>query len=290
MTDFTQNSLLIDLSTEGKVQVINQATRTWKSDKDPNKTFGPSATATLLVDITELKGSEFVPGCASVKPKIEVVVSKYDKNIDFIPRELVKTSSHKFDNVTERVSADFKEGQYNTAKSDDEKLAAMGLQKFSVDDPIRYKIAIEKFQLKEKDPVKVEEFATKQIDKFSQQQTAVLDHAEKDRIKAGLIAILEPLCKDDAEKKALHSNAGKLVRDCANKAGKDMSWGQAWSSFTDKAKSFIPKLLGKQTQVEKLIEKHPDIVNSLRKNMTPPSTEKQNLPKLNDKSKPSIER
>lgn len=290
MTNFTQNSLLIDLSTEGKVQVINQASSIWKSDTDPNKTLGPCATATLSVDITDLKGSEFVPGCASAKPKIEAIVSKYDKDFDFIPKELVKTSSHKFDSVTEQVSADFKKGQYNTAKSDDKKLAGMGMLKFSADDPMRYRIEVEKFQSKEKDPAKVEEFATNQVDKFSQQQKAILDTAEKDRIKAGLITILEPLCKSDQEKKALHDNAGKLVRDCASKAGKDMSWGQAWSSFADKAKSLIPKLLGRQTQVEKLIEKHPDIVSRLKKNMSPPGSEERNPPKSNDRSKREIGR
>lgn len=265
MTNFTQNSLLIDLSTEGKVQVFNQATSILKS-ANPEKFFEPrtTATATLSVDITDLKGSEFVPGCASAKPKIEVVISKYDKDFDFIPKELVKTSSYKFDSMTERVSTDFKQGQYNTAKSSNEKLASMGLAKFSLDDPLRYRIAIEKFQVHEQDPIIVEKFASEQIDKFSQQQKTVLDHAEKDRIKAGLIAILEPLCKDDKERKALHDNAGKLVRDCASKAGKNMSWGQAWSSFADKAKSFIPKLLGKQTQLEKLIERHPHIVDTLR--------------------------
>ena len=59
------------------------------------------------------------------------------------------------------------------------------------------------------------------------------------------------------------------MRDCASKAGKDMSWGQAWSSYVDKAKGIVSKLLCKQTKIEKLVDKYPNIVEALKKNMAP---------------------
>ena len=203
MTKFSQNALLIDMSHTSKVQVINQVKSGWKSASDPDIRFGPRATGTLVVDITSMKGEEYIPGCVSAKPKIEVIVAKYDKDFDFIPGKLVKTSSQAYNDVTQSADTDFKKGYYEAAKSHDEKIAGLALVQLPKDKPERYKAAIERFQSKESDPVKLEQFTSKQIDKFSKEQKAVLSSEEKDRIKAGLITILEPLCKNDQEKKAL---------------------------------------------------------------------------------------
>ena len=283
MTVFSQHALLIDMSETGKVQVINQAQSDWKSASDPNKRLGTCATGTLVVDITDLKGTEYVPGCASAKPKIEAVIAKYDKDFDFLPYDLKKTSSRAINSVAQDVDTEFKKGYYEAAKSDNEKVAGLALKQLPKDKPERYKAAIEKFQLKESDAAKVEQFAAEQIGNFSKEQKTVLSSEEKDRIKAGLVTILEPLCKDDRERAALENNAGKLVRDCASKAGKDMSWGQAWSSYVDKAKNIVSKLMGKQTEVEKLVGKYPNIVEALKKNMSPPTATGHKAP-INQKN------
>lgn len=79
-----------------------------------------------------------------------------------------------------------------------------------------------------------------------------------------MVKILEPLCETEQEKTMLQNNAGKLVRECASQAGKEMSWGQTLQREVDKVKDFVKWVLGRENEVQKIIEKHPDIINSLK--------------------------
>lgn len=92
----SNNFLLIDLATASEVKLYNQCgvqVRTELS-KDVNNSevnnLMECTTGVLEVDISNLKSKQFIPGCASGQPKINVYISAFDPkiNLDF-PKDVV---------------------------------------------------------------------------------------------------------------------------------------------------------------------------------------------------------
>lgn len=132
-------------------------------------------------------------------------------------------------------------------------------------DLIKPTIAVKLYNAIETDQTKQKEFAAKQVGEYVKSQTNVLDEKEKNRIKDGIIAILEPCCSSHDEKKSLRNNAGKLVRQAAEASGKKMSFAQGFHRFKDS----VSKLFNKDDHLKDLMEKHPQLSDKLKEAMKP---------------------
>lgn len=90
----SNNFLLVDISTENEVKLYNQCNTQVRTKMEP----GPNnlidcVTGVLEVDVSNLKGKTFIPGCASSQPTINVYISAFDSKINLeFPKNVVVES------------------------------------------------------------------------------------------------------------------------------------------------------------------------------------------------------
>ena len=78
---------------------------------------------------------------------------------------------------------------------------------------------------------------------------------------------MKPLCENKNEEQNLENNAGRLVRECASKAGITKSWSQAWNKFKDGIGNVVNYILGRENEVAKIMSQNPEITETLKNAM-----------------------
>ena len=122
--------------------------------------------------------------------------------------------------------------------------------------------AVQNYAALEKDLIKREQFATKQLNKYVESLNVTnLNTAEKEKISKALTAIMEPICSPK-EKAGLKNSVDKLVRECAQHAGEKKSFKQAWR---DNIVEPIKRLLGRENVLKSFEKEAIAIGQSIRK-------------------------
>ena len=250
--DKVRNPILIDLS-GGQVKLYNSVDMITQSITSGDKAI--HSKATLELDISGLKGTEYNP-CATTNPfTIKAIVTELDPSLPFDVNETStkETSPAMHDYVRQNCIEGKLYGVINET---------------NLDKKTRYqeRLAAE-INASEDNRKMYCDVAAERFDKFSKTSTGILGSKEKERIKQVVIEFMTPLCKDAKEKAALETNAGKLVRECASQAGVTQSWSQAWSKFKDSIGNFVNYIIGKENAVTKIIKNNTEITEALKNSM-----------------------
>lgn len=283
---YEERPLLVDCSHENQVKLFNQISAELTSPiAEQVKRL---ITGTLAVDISELKGEEFVIGCTASRPKIDIVISREDNDFRFeLPRGLKCNFSSKHDNIRLYVENEYTQGYRNSflnSKDFQEKARRV----LGENDPVILQAEIRQAIqtnvdeqgkiLSNEDRInKIKLCIAEQISKYSQNQHGLLNDVKVDKISKDLNIILEPLCHSDIDKKLLNSNIGRLVRECASIAGDKTSWSQSWHRFKDKIQDITANLINKKTNIQKLNEQYPEVVSAFRGNIKAKSSQGTSL-------------
>lgn len=293
-------NIMIDLSQSGAVKVRSLDETYMQDVQNPTKTPELHSTGTLEVDISTLTGDKFSPGFGTAKPQITATITEHREEFGY-QHQGAKTSGTL---DPKKLKLDFLEGKINSIQTNHARadLDKESLQKTFEQDPqllndmttrmiqqnnhtnlktltevvgyqsmtnaVGHKKMTEVYCAIEKDPQKQKEFANNQIAAMSSLSRGVLDGPEKERIKNNLINIMAPLCKNDKELNNLQQNAGKLVRECSVQAGVNMSWGESFNRFKDKVSDFVSSAFQGESKLQKILNAHPEIVQTLKKSMS----------------------
>lgn len=245
-----KTSLFLDLSQGGKVVVSSRAVIKGVSTEDLSQT--PAASSLLSADITDLTGTSFTPGLSSARPEITMTISRYDTKLT-LPEELAVENNKHLDKNIKTIEAES--------------------QQFYVDQVLTNGPFAEKSKVhlktnlgEEKTKHTIQEaIVASSLEKWCSNQTDTkLNDQKLEHIKEGLIAIVAPVCSEE-EQKILEKNTARLVRECANK--KDMSWGQFFTKKFDKAVDAIRRLTGRENELQQIMDKYPQVVETLKKSI-----------------------
>ncbi|WP_341790049.1 hypothetical protein [Rickettsia endosymbiont of Polydrusus tereticollis] len=310
--------LMVEVAEGNKVIVRSRSNMGIHIDPTSSDESVDYAQGVLEVDITNLKGKDFIPGCASKMPKMNVYISEFNKDIRYdLPKKLKISQDVTNDNIRQTLFDDKKIAYINeiiagTPKADvaleslsqitglDEKTLnnfqeqgiLVGLKKIELreiqslpEDAKIESLAVKCFKNTHKNSEERKNFAKEQLDKYCDKTNVkILDDKEIKRLKTGIISILEPIIKDEKEKATLEANIGAALRKCAKMANKEMSFGQKWRSIV-----IDPiKQLFKKDKLEAIIDKHPEIVKAFKQpsNIRYTSLSPQSSLKSNKKERP----
>nr|WP_253308374.1 hypothetical protein [Rickettsia endosymbiont of Ceutorhynchus assimilis] len=312
--------LMVEVAEDNKVIVRSRSNMGIHIDRASSNESVDYAQGVLEVDITNLKGKDFIPGCASEMPKMNVYISEFNKDIRYdLPKKLKISQDIANDNIRQTLFEDKKIAYINeiikgtpkagialdslsqitdlnkkTLKNFQDQGILVGLKKIELREiqslPADAKIealAVKCFKKTNKNSEERNNFAKEQLDKYCDKNNVeVLDDKEIQRLKTGIISILEPIIKDEKEKATLETNIGAALRRCAKMENKEMSFGQKWRAIVvDPIKQFF-----KKDKLEGIIDKHPEIVKAFRQASNTPNTFLSTQSHLKSNKKESPER
>jgi len=273
--------LMIDISENGQVKVRSRLAANIVLDREKINEKINYAQGVLEVDISDLKNDKFTPGCGSAEPKINFYISEFSKDYKYpLPKDLKFSQDLQYDNVRQGMMEDKKQACIdeiiNNGPNKDKALYSLsrltgldenvlvefkkenvleGLKKVTVSEiqnlPDEAKIeALAVRCHKEINPKEARtEFVKWQLTKYcDKQDIKFLDSKEIERIKNGIVAILDPVIDDPKEKKDLNNNIKGVIRYCAKQENVSMS-------FKEKLKSMIEVIL-KANPLKNIINKY----------------------------------
>ncbi|MFY9589371.1 hypothetical protein [Rickettsia endosymbiont of Halotydeus destructor] len=259
--------LMIEVAEDNKVIVQSRSNMGIHIDRATSNESVDYAQGVLKVDITNLKGKDFTPGCASAMPEMNVYISEFNKNIRYdLPFELKTSTGLQHDDPRKTLMKDKKNAYTNEIINNGPK-AEQALDSLSellnIDAELlptegrRQRLAVECYNKIESGKEKQKKFSKKQLEKYCDENNIVfLDDKEMKRLKAGIISILEPIVKDEKERATLENNIGAALRRCAKMENKEMSFAQKWrATIIDPIKQLF-----KKDKLEEIIAQHPEIV------------------------------
>lgn len=102
-----RNFLFIDTSKKGVIEVSSRANIGIFSDLENRQKSDDYAEIVMKVDVSALKGEEYIPGCASNEPKITICVSEFHQDIRYeIPKDLKNSVSQDHDRLRQDLIQD----------------------------------------------------------------------------------------------------------------------------------------------------------------------------------------
>jgi|GEM_PF-6617360 len=276
--------LMIDTSEDGKVKIRSRLAANIITDLQKQNEKTSYAQGVLEVDISNMKGDKFVPGCSTAEPKINFYISEFSNDYKYeIPEGLKTTQSLEYDNIRKQMIEDKKQAcideiikdglssakalnslseitglDTNTIKEFKENKILEGLKEITISEmqnlPQEAKIetlAVKCYKKIEQDPEKLLSFAKFELEKYCDKQDIKhLDSKETERIKNGIVSILDPTIDDPKEKKHLNKNIESVIRHCIHKENTSMSIKQTLKRIIDvifkskEIKNTIDKLQG----------------------------------------------
>ena len=146
-------------------------------------------------------------------------------------------------------------------------------------DPAKYTKAVKLFNTFEPDKNTRRGFAEQKLDDYlSAQTSSTLGNKELNYIKDGIVSIMTPSCSSGAERAALESNAGKIIRQCASEKGAKMSFSQKWQKFKDNVSDIANWLIGKENKAKTIMKENAGIITKISKHLSNKESAKKSLP------------
>lgn len=212
----------------------------------------------ILQNITDVKGDDFFIN--SLQTAAAELIAK--EKIVSMGEGSLNEQDQNFRKLISAFSSSDTKNNLNILMSEIKKL-----ENRREENPINYydgleqALAIKNYTLIENNQNKIEEFATRQLQKYCNNQTiTTLNKDDTDRISKALVSILTPICKNDQEKASLKQNADLLVRNYAKHIGATMSFQQAWNAYIVDP---VKKLLGRKKEIYQFFEQHTEIKKTL---------------------------
>ncbi|XVN41118.1 MAG: hypothetical protein RCO49_00390 [Rickettsia endosymbiont of Argas persicus] len=101
--------LMIDMSENGQVKVRSRLTANIVPNVEDMSKKISYAQGVLEVDISDLKGDKFTPGCSTAEPKINFYISEFNKDYKYpLPEDLKFSQDLQYDNVRQGMMEDKK--------------------------------------------------------------------------------------------------------------------------------------------------------------------------------------
>lgn len=277
--------LMIDTSEEGKVKIRSRLTANIIPDRENRDEKVNYAQGVLEVDISDLKGDKFTPGCSIAEPKINFYISEFSNDYKYeIPEGLKVTQSLEHDKIRKQMMEDKKQACIdeiikngpNSQKAQsslseltglDENILAdfkenkilEGLKKVTISEiqNLPQEAKIEALAVKCHNEINIDKeertiFAKLQLLKYcDKQDIKFLDSKETERLRTGIMSILDPIIDEPKEKDNLSKNIKGVIRSCANQENISMS-------FKQKLKNII-EIIFKAKDIKKTISQFQDI-------------------------------